>query len=749
MNIRRIIAILLAIPLVAITFHLTSPIATAQTLDQYGGYLGLSVPGGATGHFRVAKLNNRWVFVTPAGNAFWMLGVYNVSLEGTNALGVPYQTTVMNKYGTATVWGAQETVRLKSWGFNAIGPYTDYRLWDQLPQTLTFGITGNAFTARFVTGGCPTKELWNGLNHSIYTGYAAPMPDFWDPCYADYVDRVISQNVSGLQPIYTSPYTIGFAADDRDYLFGFGPGMEVPAYSPHPHLGWIVLNTNFQQSSNSTYGVTYSDRKVYAKYAIRDFLYTRYSGSISALNAAWGSTYTTFDSAGGWGTGTGLLDEDGHHSWVPSDYNGLTGGTAAFVADLDAFLLEHARKYFTITSSKIRQYAPNVLVFGPHTLNVDGLTRKQILQAAGENVDVLMAGVASQTVLNLTAQYFGDKPIIPESVTTAGALIANPDSAMWKYPNPSPVNPDWEFNTQADRGARYATGISTLLGYTATNGTQPVAGTIWWEFHDNSRENANYGLVTLSDNAYDGVQAAIAASTDAWRWPRGGEERNYGNFLGPVTQANAQVYSVLSGTAPSSTWAPPSGSTTSDTVAITSPTSGSTVQGNVSVNATAAGTIMSTDLILDASTVTSFIGANVSFPWDSRKVPNGTHRWTAKAYGVSGSTVLSPPVDVVVNNVTTTADTTPPTVSITAPISGATVPRKSTVTITAGVSDNVGVTSVQISVNGNVLCSSVSAPYSCGWKVPAAVGKTYKLQAKAYDGQGNVSLSSIVTVTAK
>jgi hypothetical protein len=33
--------------------------------------------------------------------------------------------------------------------------------------------------------------------------------------------------------------------------------------------------------------------------ALRDFLFKKYGGNISALNAAWESKYTTFDSSGG------------------------------------------------------------------------------------------------------------------------------------------------------------------------------------------------------------------------------------------------------------------------------------------------------------------------------------------------------------------------------------------------------------------------------------------------------------------
>ena len=93
-------------------------------------------------------------------------------------------------------------------------------------------------------------------------------------------------------------------------------------------------------------------------------------------------------------------------------------------------------------------------------------------------------------------------------------------------------------------------------------------------------------------------------------------------------------------------------------------------------------------------------------------------------------------------------DTTAPTVSITAPADGSYVTRKSTVTITASASDNIGVTKVEFYVNGALVCTDTSADYSCAWKVPTG-SKTYRLDAKAYDAAGNMGVSSTVTVTAR
>lgn len=92
---------------------------------------------------------------------------------------------------------------------------------------------------------------------------------------------------------------------------------------------------------------------------------------------------------------------------------------------------------------------------------------------------------------------------------------------------------------------------------------------------------------------------------------------------------------------------------------------------------------------------------------------------------------------------TTSGDTIPPTVSINSPANGSTVPRKSTVTIAASASDNVGVARVEFLVNGALQCSDATSPYNCNWRVPAAPNKTFQIQARAFDAAGNSATASI------
>jgi hypothetical protein len=92
------------------------------------------------------------------------------------------------------------------------------------------------------------------------------------------------------------------------------------------------------------------------------------------------------------------------------------------------------------------------------------------------------------------------------------------------------------------------------------------------------------------------------------------------------------------------------------------------------------------------------------------------------------------------------SDTTPPTVSITAPTNGASITYGTTVTIIASASDNVGVTSVDFKVDGTTIYTDTTSPYSTNWSGFGLGAHT--LTAVAHDAAGNTKTSSGVTVTA-
>jgi hypothetical protein len=92
------------------------------------------------------------------------------------------------------------------------------------------------------------------------------------------------------------------------------------------------------------------------------------------------------------------------------------------------------------------------------------------------------------------------------------------------------------------------------------------------------------------------------------------------------------------------------------------------------------------------------------------------------------------------------ADTQAPTVSLTAPASGASV--NGTVTVTASAADNVGVAGVQFFLDGIALgAEDTTAPFTYSWNTAGVANGSHTLTARARDAAGNVTTSAAVTVT--
>jgi hypothetical protein len=223
------------------------------------------------------------------------------------------------------------------------------------------------------------------------------------------------------------------------------------------------------------------------------------------------------------------------HKWLGRDTLSLRDFNRNAASDLDAFLVQIARTYFTICRTHIKQINPNWLYFGVTTLGSwSAPPRRQILQGAAGLVDVLATNIdpSSQSQVDFVHNAIGDVPMIEWT-----GWRANPDSDMYAYPR------ETDFQTQAQRAAAYTQAVENMWRATASStNSQPFVGLLWWEFHDNVGESSNWGLVSVSDNAYDGIEAVQAKGRDSRGLSTGGELRNYGDFLSAVRSANRKVY---------------------------------------------------------------------------------------------------------------------------------------------------------------------------------------------------------------
>src|SRR5437879_6124194 len=180
--------------------------------------------------------------------------------------------------------------------------------------------------------------------------------------------------------------------------------------------------------------------------------------------------------------------------------------------------------------------------------------------------------------------------------------------------------------------------------------------------------------------------------------------------------------------------------TTPPTVSITAPTVGTALAGTVTVAAGATDDVgvVGVQFKLDGASLGS---ENRTAPyrlaWDTTGVPNGAHTLTAAAHPPGSPdavwTTAPPP------------DTTPPTVSITAPAANGSV--SGTITVSATAADNVGVASVQFKLDDvNLGPEDTVAPYSLSWNTATVGNGLYALTAVARDAAGNTA-SAAVAIT--
>lgn len=335
---------------------------TPADFDQYGGYKGMPFP--ATGNFYTIKSNNQWWIVTPEGNAMFMIGIGGVNLNGgPDKDGLSYSNHVQKKYISPAVnddglgsswqerWAYYTRKRLIEWGFNHLGTFAF------IPASATFSSDGTmlpqnmgnlppnkmpqALTNRAGRDSMGADQPWHVKNiygpvFSLVQGSKPYFPDVFDPNFQksqEYTASIFNKD---------SPWVIYVFMDQADEMRGI-------EYN-HPHLGFVAMATNFQMAADSRAFLgsqTYSDPKMYTKYAIRDFLKTKYQ-TLENLNTSWGTNYTSWESDGGWGIGTGVLDENGKNlgtDWGKEAPQGISSHPA-LKADLEIFAEKIMRKWF-------------------------------------------------------------------------------------------------------------------------------------------------------------------------------------------------------------------------------------------------------------------------------------------------------------------------------------------------------------------------------------------------------------------
>jgi len=188
--------------------------------------------------------------------------------------------------------------------------------------------------------------------------------------------------------------------------------------------------------------------------------------------------------------------------------------------------------------------------------------------------------------------------------------------------------------------------------------------------------------------------------------------------------------------------------TTAPVATISSPTNKSTISGSISVSVQGADNIGVTrlELYLDTQLVAQSAGASATFSLNTLSYTNGTHTLQARAYDAAGN-IGTASISVTIKN--SIADTAAPTTAITLPVNGSKV--SSTQKINATCTDNIGVTKLEVYLDGLLACTVTSSnmPSSVAftWNTTTLTAGSHTLQTYAYDAAGNVGESAVVTVT--
>lgn len=337
----------------------------------------------------------------------------------------------------------------------------------------------------------------------------------------------------------------------------------------------------------------------------------------------------------------------------------------------------------------------------------------------------------SGSTMNSAAGYLRDRGGV--AINSAGNTGAEqlysdmPNLITVSATNQSDLRPSWSsFGDYVDVSAP---GVSILTtwgpsGYGNTHGTSLsaplVAGVAALMFSANPALTADDVETILETSAVDLGEA--------------GWDKYYGH--GRVDAA-AAVQAAL-------TYDPPVQDTIAPSASIDTPSANSTLAGTVVVDITANDNIGVTkvDLLVNGAFYASDMSAPYSFAWDTSALGNADVTLTARAFDAAENNTTSSGVPVLVRNI---IDNTPPLVNITNPADGATVSGQ-ILSISASATDNTGVTSMKLFIDGSLKTTVYSGSLSYNWNLKKVADGTHTIMVEAFDSSTNKA-TQLITVT--
>lgn len=313
------LCVLLSGPAFAATVQKSTHI-TVVGHDSYGGITNVNCtnPNG-TLYFGLVTMNNHKTLCDPAGHPYFGRGffVFNIDTYGNDESGGNYSTFSGAKYGSTNleyIWDTQEVARLKAWDFNLIGPYnsayaTSFWPWytggtnpNKVPMLTGEEVCSYSWYNASNYAPAPIKDNLSVTSPNFNLGYYGydGVTDYEDPNWVTYVNGFISNTKNDPAFLLTAnavdkSYSVGFVGCDSDGLHGFNAGPDFG--SGDFRLSLMVAEESPVEWASVHQHQIYTDPNVYNKKTWYTQLTGKYA-SISALNTAWGSNYTTFGTSG-------------------------------------------------------------------------------------------------------------------------------------------------------------------------------------------------------------------------------------------------------------------------------------------------------------------------------------------------------------------------------------------------------------------------------------------------------------------
>jgi len=367
--------------------------------DRYGGRLDGQAQQ-RTGWFHTQKQGGRWQLVTPDGHSFFSLGVNAVTADGGRSYvagrefmfndlppdsgawaafygngdnrnkdqgasqGIGYNHGrwfdfhAANLYrvdgkGWLDAWRARTLNRLRAWGFNTIGNWSDPVLGQahRLPYTRSINIAGDY------------ANVASGFD------YWGRMPDPFDPRFVQATEAAV---VKASGDVHDDPWLIGYFADNELAWAGVGP---------QGRWGLAV-------------GTLAGDAKSPAKQAFIAMLRKKYVAP-ETLSAAWGIALDSWSA----------LNVTGFHAPAPSEAH------PGIAADYSTWLRDYADTYFRTVADAIHRHDPHHLFLGGRF----AVNTPEAVAACAQFCDVVSFNVYAdlpQHGFDAAAMHQLDKPVL-------------------------------------------------------------------------------------------------------------------------------------------------------------------------------------------------------------------------------------------------------------------------------------------------------------------------------------------------